>query len=363
MKTANSYVRITLCFVAMLLGVAGFVGEGVATENNASLTPLTPTAAEQSSPALTAVAGFTYDTNTFVIYNDCLGVYPGTSLLPQEEIWSFAPPTQGRVTRVIPAKTALEKLEKVGFGTAAKDPDLAAELNCAFQFRADLPLSLAQVSHGSEGIGVGLAIRNLPAKAWIAQGGEKSIPMALTDNPYVATVRHLTTPACLAPDSLVRMRKFPVREKREIIQLDIGKLKYLSPEARKQKIAAELQSAENSYQKWAWPEYKQKELAELEKKDYVESAEICRFYLDGSHILGVKNFTRQFGDESNGYVDEFDSKSWTDTFDEAIGFISLNEGQDWDVLRVDVGFDEIYYSIERSDGSIKHFSKSLRIVH
>lgn len=321
------------------------------------------TAAEQSSPALTAVAGFTYDTNTFVIYNDCLGIYPGTSLQLQEEIWSFAPPTQGRVTRVIPATAALEKLKKMGFGTTAKDPDLAAELGCAFQFRADLPLSLAQVSHGPNGIGVGLAIRNLPAKAWIAQGGGKSVPMALTDNPYVATVRHLTTPACLAPDSLVRMRKFPVHEEREIIQLDIGKLKYLRPEARKQKIAAELQEAENLYQKWAWPEYKQKKLAELEKKDFVESAEICRFYLDGSHILGVKNFLRQFGDESNGYVDEFDSKSWADTFDEAIGFVSLNEGQDWDVLLVDVGFDEIYYSIERSDWSIKHFSKSLRIVH
>ena len=53
------------------------------------------TAAEQSSPALTAVAGFTYDTNTFVIYNDCLGIYPGTSLQIQEEIWSFAPPARG----------------------------------------------------------------------------------------------------------------------------------------------------------------------------------------------------------------------------------------------------------------------------
>lgn len=321
------------------------------------------TAAEQSSPALTAVAGFTYDTNTFVIYNDCLGVYPGATLQPQEEIWSFAPPTQGRVTRVIPAAAAREKLEKMGFRAIAKDPDLAAELGCAFQFRADLPLSLAQVSHGQNGIGVGLAIRNMPAKAWIAQGGGESVPMALTDNPYVATVRHLTTPACLAPDSLVRMRRFPVHKGREIIQLDIGKLKYLSPEARKQKIAAELQRREAQYYKWAWPEYKQEVLAELEKKDFVESAEICRFYLDGSHILGVKNFTRQFGDESNGYVDQFDSKSWADTFDRAIGFVSLNEGQDWDVLRVDVGFDVIEYSIERSDGSIKHFSQSLVIAH
>lgn len=319
----------------------------------------TATAAEHSSP----VASFTYDTNTFVIYNGCLGVYPGASLQPQEEIWSFAPPTQGRVTSVIPAKPALEKFQEMGFGPAAKDPDLAAELHCAIQFRADLPLSFAQVSHGPNGIGIGLAIRNLPAKAWIAQGVGKSVPAALTNNPYVATVRHLTTPACLVSDSLVRMRKFPVREGREIVQLDIGKLKYLSPEARKQKIAAELKEAENSYEKWAWPEYKQEILTDLKKKDFVASAEICRFYLDGSHILGVKNFMRQFGDESNGYVDEFDSKSWADTFDEAIGFVSLNEGRDWDVLRVDVGFDVIDYSIECSDGSFKHFSQSLRTAH
>jgi len=321
------------------------------------------TAAEQRAPTSTTFAGFTYDKNTFVIYNDCLGVYPGTSLQLQEEIWSFAPPMQGRVTRVIPAKTALEKLQKMGFASAAKDPDLAAEFHCAIQFRADLPLSLAQVTHGPKGIGVGLAIRNLPAKAWIARGGGESAPMALTDNPYVATVRHLTTSACLAADSLVHIRKFPVHEGREIIQLDIGKLKYSSPETRKQKIAAELQRREDQYYKSAWPEYKLKILAKLEKKDFVDSAEICRFYLDGSHILGVKKFTRQFGDESNGYVDEFDSKSWADTFDKAIGFISLNEGQEWDVLSVDVGFDEIYYSIERPDGSIKHFSHSLRIVH
>jgi hypothetical protein len=226
-----------------------------------------------------------------------------------------------------------------------------------------LPLSLAQVAHGSKGIGVGLAIRNLPTKAWIAQGHGESVPMALTDNPYVAMVRHLTTSACLAPGSLARMRKFPVREGREIIQMDIGKLKYLSLEARKQKIAAELQRREGQYYKWAWPEYKQKIRVELEKTDFVESAEICRFYLDGTHILGVKNFTRQFGDESNGYVDEFDSESWAQTFDEAIGFVSLNEGQDWDVLLVDVGFDVIDYSIERSDGSIKHFNRTLRTAH
>ena len=319
----------------------------------------TATAAEHSPPA----ANFTYDTNTFVIYNGCLGVYPGVSLQPQEKIWSFPSSTQGRVTRVFSAKTALEKFQKMGIGLVVKDPDLAEEYNCAFHFRADLPLSLAQVSHGSNGIGIGLAIRNLPAKAWIAQDGGESMPAALTDSPYVAMVRYLTTPACLAPDSLVRMRKFPVSEGREIIQMDIGKLKYLSPEARKQKIAADLKDAENIYEKWAWPEYKQKKLVELKKRDYVASAEICRFYLDGSNILGIKNFTRQFGDESNGYVDEFDSKSWANTFEEAIGFVSLNEGHDWDVLLVDVGFDVIHYSIERSDRTIKHFSQFLRTAH
>ena len=319
----------------------------------------TATAAEHSSP----VASFTYDTNTFVIYNGCLGVYPGASLQPQEEIWSFAPPTQGRVTRVFPAEATLEKFQKMGFGPAEKDPVLAAEFNCALRFRDDLPLSLAQVSHGSNAIGEGFAIRNLPAKAWIAQEGGKFVSAALKDNPYVAMVRHLTTPACLMPGSLVSMRKFPVREGREIIQMDIGKLKYLSPKARKQKIAAELKEAENLYEKWAWPEYKQKKLVELEKKDFVESAEICRFYLDGSHILGVKNFTRRFGAENNGYVDEFDSKSWANTFDKAIGFVSLNEGQDWDVLLVDVGLYVIEYSIERSDGSIKHFNKTFLTNH
>ena len=52
MKTADSYARITLCFVSMLLGVAGFVREGVAAENKSGLPPLTASA--QKSGAASA---------------------------------------------------------------------------------------------------------------------------------------------------------------------------------------------------------------------------------------------------------------------------------------------------------------------
>ncbi len=188
--------------------------------------------------------------------------------------------------------------------------------------------------------------------------------MDIRDNPYLVLVRHLVTDACFVPDSLIRVKKFPVRNGHTVIQLDIGKVKKISPEKKKQKIEKRMREIEKIYAKWAWPEYKKKVLSRLEKRDYVESVEICRFSLDGIRVLEAETISRRTGvDERVDTAPDLDTDNWADTTTSAIGFISLNEGKDWDVLLVDVGWEGINYSIRRLGGSVVQYSRSLYTYH
>ncbi|MHB1292381.1 MAG: hypothetical protein ACYCY5_09365, partial [Sulfuricella sp.] len=207
---------------------------------------------------------FSYGKNTFINYWSCLGIYPGTSLGLGEKVWIFSKdisPTLGKVVHVTPAANAKKRFDDLGFDKVYKDKPLWAEIGCAHSFRGDMPVSLAQVApepRGSDALG--FAIRGLPAGAWIAEGKGDSVAMGVKDNPYVGLVRHLVTDACYVPDSLIRVKQFPIQKGRAIIQLDIGKVKKLSPEKRKQKIEEEMRQTERIYAKWAWPEYKKKTL-------------------------------------------------------------------------------------------------------
>jgi len=311
---------------------------------------------------------FSYDKNTFINYWSCLGIYPGTSLGPGEQVWFFSKdqsPALGKVDHVIPAADAKKRFDALGFDKVYKDKPLWAEIGCAHYFRGDMPESLARMSPEPEdSSSIGVVIRGLPAGAWISQGKGDSVAVDVKDNPYVESVRHLVTDACYAPDSLIRVKQFPIREGRAIFQLDIGKLKKLSPEKRRQKIEGEMRRAEKGYTKWAWPEQKKKTLEELEKKDYVESVEICRFFLDEKRVLKAEKISRRTGvDERVDTPTDMDTDNWADTTTSAIGFISLNEGKDWDVLLVDEGWEGINYSIERLNDSVVHYSRSLYTYH
>lgn len=313
-----------------------------------------------------AEVGFSYDKNTFINYNDCLGVYSGTFLGLDEKIWIFSmgqSPVIGKVDHVIPAAEAKKKFDALGVTKVAQDKPLWAEIGCAFQFRGDMPESLARTNPESGGIG--FAIRGLPANAWIAGGKSDSVALAVKNNPYVESVRYLVTDACFASDSLIRVKQFPIKNKGSaIIQLDIGKVMKPSPEKRRLKIEEELRQAEKQYYKWAWPEIKNKRLEELEKKGFVESVEICRFYLDEKRVLKAEKISRSSGvDERVDTAPDLDTDNWADTTDNAIGFISLNEGKDWDVLRVDVGFEGVNYLIQRLNDSVVHYNRSLYTYH
>ena len=311
---------------------------------------------------------FSYDKNTFINYWSCLGIYPGTSLGLGEKVWFFSKdqsPTIGKVALVIPAADAKKRFDALGFDKVYKDKPLWAEIGCAHYFRGDMPESLARVApEPADSSSIGFAIRGLPEGAWIAEGKGESVAMDVKDNPYVESVRHLVTDACYAPDSLVRVKQFPIRKGRAIVQLDIGKVKKVSAEKRKQNIEEEMRRVESVYAKWAWPEYKKKKLEELEKKDFVESVEICRFFLDEKRVLKEEKISRRTGvDERVDTAPDLDTDNWADTTTSAIGFISLNEGKDWDALFVDEGWEGINYSIQRLNDSVVHYNRSLYTYH
>jgi hypothetical protein len=271
-------------------------------------------------------------------------------------------PITGNVNHVINAAEAQKKLDAYGFDAVAKDKKLEEEIGCVQWFRGDMPESLARVDQKAGG--VGFVIRGLPTGTWIAEGKGESVAMAVKDNPYVEVVRHLVTDECYAPDSLIRVKRFPVRQGPVIVQLEIGKFKKASPEKQKQMIQEEMERVERIFAKWAWPEYKKKALEELEKNGFVESVQICRFYLDGKRVLKAEKISR--GTEVDEQIDaarDLDPDHWSDTTDSAIGFISLNEGKDWDALFVDLREDEIGYSIKRLNGFGKHYGRSLRVYH
>ena len=60
---------------------------------------------------------------------------------------------------------------------------------------------------------------------------------------------------------------------------------------------------------------------------------------------------------------ELNTDNWADTTDTAVGFISLNEGKDWDVLLVDVGWEGINYVIQRLNDSTILYNRSLYTYH
>lgn len=315
-----------------------------------------------------AVDIFSYEKNMFINYWSCIGIYSGSTLGLGESVWIFSKnisPVLGKVVHIIPSAEAKMKFDALGFDKVYKDKPLWEKIRCAHSYRGDMPESLAQVSpEPKEADAIGLVIRGLPAGAWISRGKGEATAMGIKDNPYVSIVRDFVTDACYAPDSLVRVKRFPVHKGRAIVQLDIGKAKKLSPEKRKQKIADEMQQAERMYAKWAWPEYKKKLLEELDRKNLFESVEICRFYLDEKRVLKSVKISRNIDVEER--VDtgiELDNESWAETTDSAVGFISLNEGKDWDALFLDVGFEGINYSIEQLNDSVVRYERSLYTYH
>ena len=131
---------------------------------------------------------FSYEKNTFINYFNCLGIYSGTSLNRGEKVWLFSSgqiPTVVKIVHVIGAKEAEKRFDVLGFDRVYNDKLLWAELGCVHSFRGDMPESLARMTPEPKNSDLGLAIRGLPASAWISRGKGDSVAMNIKNNPYL----------------------------------------------------------------------------------------------------------------------------------------------------------------------------------
>jgi len=313
-----------------------------------------------------AADGFNYKENTFINYWSCLGIYPGEHLKDGEKVWIFSTdqaPEIAKVDHLIRAAVAKERFDALGFSKVYDNKPLWAEIGCVHSFRGDMPESLSRYSpEPKESSSIGYAVRGLPDSAWIAGGDNKSVVINFNEIPYVDVVRPLVTDACFTPDSLIREKQYPILSKGgAIIQVDIGKVKRVSLEVKKQKIEEEMQMLERIH---AGTQYKKEKMEEMEKTDFFESVEICRFYLYKNRVLRSEKISRTTGeDERVDTAPDLDSDNWADTLTSATGFISFNQGIDWDVLFTNYGYEGINYFIGSLNGSVEHYTRSLYTYH
>src|SRR5215204_4362170 len=131
---------------------------------------------------------FSYEKNTFINYFNCLGIYSGTSLDAGEKVWFFSSgqfPAVGKIIHVIRTKEAQKRFDVLGFDKVYSDKLLWAELGCVHSFRGNMPESLARMSPEPKNSDpLGLAVRGLPASAWISKGKGDPVSMNIKVNPY-----------------------------------------------------------------------------------------------------------------------------------------------------------------------------------
>lgn len=299
-----------------------------------------------ASMPVQAADGFSYEKNTSMEESNHVSFPLGTPLVLKEKFWRFlskkerdhGPPlSTGEISHITPV---------------AKVPALFVDGRLVDE-RVGMYETLAMLIPEYKN-SFGFAIRGLPAGTWALQGLGEPVFMTVKDNPYVELVRRLTTDACLASDSTVQVRKSSMPNGREIVKLSIGKAKKVSLEKRRQIIENETREFERQYIAGyleSVPEYKKKRIDKIERKEHFESAKICQFYLDGKRVLKEEHISRIAGPTPHGYMMELDGDNWIDWREDSLGFISMDEGKNWDMLRFVYGFESVNYMIHSLDNS------------
>lgn len=330
--------------------------------------------------------------NTFTEKDSCIGSGPGTSLAPKEKFRRFLmkgpiesgrPPFSGEVSHIISAAKAKEKLKisiimtsnvnplydgHVAYWEAVKeaekDKPLWAEIGCFHTLDANNGgyETLARLTPEYK-YSMGVAIRGLPANAWVIQGQGETISMYVKNNPYVELVRHLVTDACYAPDSRIEASRSSMLNGHSILHLVIGKAKKVSPEKRKLLIEKEIKERLQHYvpDHPTLPQTKKRLTDEIEGKDFFESVEICRFFLDGKRVLKSDTFSHASGvDKDWGHEVQLDSGDWPYLRENILGFISLDEGENWDIVKTTSGMESSsYWILSLDSSSTERFSGGL----
>lgn len=265
--------------------------------------------------------------NVFDVVGGCIGAGPGTVLSLKEKFRMFlrddgpfdskTPPDTGEVSRAISAKEAAEKFKsfasatKSSFDRVYHDKPLWEEIGCVHILRSEDAVggTLARITPATDD-SYGLAIRNLPAQTWVLQGLGKPVSMSVKGNPYVETVKHLVTGACYGPDSRVEVSETSVLNGRSIVQLVIGKVK---------------KNAQNGA--------------------YLDSAENCRFFLDGKRVLMTETFSHVAGPNPSWGEITLEDKDWPFLRESNLGFISLDAGKTWEAIQMLYGMETVNYII------------------
>lgn len=319
-------------------------------------------AASLVSALLSAAGKFSYEGNTFDHRHGCTGSFDTKPFLVlNEKVWIFSSDSShvaGEVVSIVPMAKAKEIFSGPNaYGTAFVDETI----ECFRTLFADREghTAIAKIKPAGDN-SLGVVIRGLPANVWLLSGLGKPVSMTVKDNPYVESVRHLVTDACYAPDSRVEVRKSPVLNGRSVVQLVIGKVKKVSLEKRGQIIEKASREFETEHYK-RFPEYKKERIDEIDRKDFFESAEICRFFLDGKRVLKSDTFSHASGvDKDWGHEVQLDSGDWPYLRENILGFISLDEGENWDIVKTTSGMESSsYWILSLDSSSTERFSGGL----
>lgn len=310
------------------------------------------------SVLLSAAGKFFYEGNTFDHRHGCVGSFDTKSFLVlNEKVWIFSVDSSivaGEVVSIVPkAKEILSGPN--AHGTAFVDEKIEC-FRTLFADR-DRHKTIVKIKPAADD-SLGIVIRGLPANAWLLSGLGKPVFMTAKDNPYVESVRHLVTDACYAPDSRVEVRTSPVLNGRSIVQLVIGKAKKVSLEKRRQIIKEKSLEYETAHYK-KFPEYKKELLDKIEGTDFFESVEICRFFLEGKRVLKADSFSHVSGLHRDwGHEVLLDSRDWPYLRESSLGFISLDEGKNWDAVFIAYGMETTNFMIQSLDldsASVTHY--------
>lgn len=315
-------------------------------------------ASSLASVLLSAAGKFSYEGNTFHHRRGCAGSFDTKPFMVlNEKVWIFSIGSSlvaGEVVSIVPMAKAKEILS----GPNARETAFVDEkIECFRTLFADREghAAIAKIKPAGDD-SLGVVVRGLPANAWLLSGLGKPVSMTVKDNPYVESVRHIVTDTCYAPDSRVEVRKSPELNGRSIVQLVIGKAKKVSLEKRKQIIEKQSLEYETAHYK-RFPEYKKERADEIEGTDFFESAGICRFFLDGKRVLKADSFSHVSGlNRDWGHEVLLDSRDWPYLRESSLGFISLDEGKNWDAVFIAYGMETTNFMIQSLDSaSVTHY--------
>ena len=326
-----------------------------------------------SPTLLLAAEKFSYKDNVFDVRNGCVGIQKEQPLALNEVVLVFSYEdtlTTGKVVGFVPMAKAKEVFSvpltpdgKWPRDNIRNDNPLWEEIGCFDTLSANGEgyTAIARIKPVKE-YSSGIVVRGLPANAWVLSGLGKPVRMAVKNNPYAELVRHLTG-ACYAPDSRVEVSKTKELNGRSITQLIIGNMKKVSPEKREQLVKEQWELRTKEYfsdrSKAHWeqhPGYKKEQLekidSEIKGTDFYESADICRFFLDGKLLLSANTLRVESGHDTSWGTLQYDSGQWPFLRESSLGFISLDKGKNWDAVFMAYGMETTNFIIQSLDSDI-----------